>query len=75
MTEVAAGQGQLPHSHRCYQGTPDCAATDQSAVRALRVDELAYLKYSPEHYIRVKNNCIAEALIGIETSAAPKGPG
>lgn len=31
-------------------------------VRALNSDELAYLKYSAEHYVRVKNNYIAGML-------------
>ncbi len=31
-------------------------------VRALNSDELAYLKYSAEHYVRIKDNYIADAL-------------
>jgi len=28
-------------------------------VRALTAEEIAYLKYSAEHYVRVKNNYLA----------------
>ncbi len=33
-------------------------------VRALTSDELAYLKYSAEHYVRVKNNYLATSTAG-----------
>lgn len=35
------------------------------AVRALTVDEIDYLRYSAEHYVRVKNNYMEEAREGL----------
>jgi carbonic anhydrase/acetyltransferase-like protein (isoleucine patch superfamily) len=42
--------GKVLESGFLYVGRPAIK------VRALRTDELAYLKYSAEHYVRVKNN-------------------
>ena len=51
---VAAGSlvspGKLLQSGMLYMGRPAVA------IRALTEKELAYLKYSAEHYLRVKNN-------------------
>jgi carbonic anhydrase/acetyltransferase-like protein (isoleucine patch superfamily) len=51
---VAAGSlvspGKLLQSGMLYMGRPAVA------IRALTEQELAYLKYSAEHYLRVKNN-------------------
>ena len=35
-------------------------------VRALSTEEIAYLRYSAEHYIRVKNNYLAEQQKGLD---------
>lgn len=42
--------GKILESGMLYMGRP------AKAVRALTEDEIAYLRYSAEHYIRVKNN-------------------
>jgi len=42
--------GKVLESGMLYMGRP------ARAVRALTEDEIAYLRYSAEHYIRVKNN-------------------
>jgi carbonic anhydrase/acetyltransferase-like protein (isoleucine patch superfamily) len=42
--------GKVLESGMLYMGRP------AKAVRALTDDEIAYLKYSAEHYMRVKNN-------------------
>lgn len=51
---IAAGSlvspGKSLESGMLYMGRP------AKAVRALTEDEIAYLRYSAEHYIRVKNN-------------------
>ena len=48
--------GKVLESGYLYVGRPAVR------VRALNADELAYLKYSAEHYVRVKNNYIAGML-------------
>jgi carbonic anhydrase/acetyltransferase-like protein (isoleucine patch superfamily) len=45
--------GKVLESGMLYMGRP------AKAVRALTEEELAYLKYSAEHYQRVKNNYLA----------------
>ena len=47
-------QGSVLHSGMLYLGRP------AKAVRALTEAELAYLRYSAEHYIRVKNNYLKQ---------------
>jgi len=47
--------GKVLESGYLYVGRP------AARVRALTVEEMAYLKYSAEHYVRVKNNYTAEA--------------
>ncbi|MDO9012441.1 MAG: gamma carbonic anhydrase family protein [Gallionella sp.] len=42
--------GKVLESGMLYMGRP------AKAVRVLTVDEIAYLRYSAEHYLRVKNN-------------------
>jgi len=42
--------GKVLESGHLYVGRP------AAKVRALTTDEIAYLKYSAEHYVRVKNN-------------------
>ena len=54
--------GKILESGYLYVGRPAVR------VRALSADELAYLKYSAEHYVRVKNNYMAELL---NTNLAP----
>lgn len=53
--------GKILESGYLYVGRPAVQ------VRALNFDELAYLKYSAEHYVRVKNNYLAERLNDIST--------
>jgi carbonic anhydrase/acetyltransferase-like protein (isoleucine patch superfamily) len=43
-------QGKVLESGMLYMGRP------AKAVRALTLEEIAYLRYSAEHYIRVKDN-------------------
>lgn len=47
--------GKVLESGYLYVGRPAVK------VRALGDEELAYLKYSAEHYVRVKNNYLAES--------------
>lgn len=47
--------GKMLESGMLYVGRP------VKAVRALTADEIAYLRYSAEHYVRVKNNYMKEA--------------
>lgn len=42
--------GKVLESGMLYVGRP------AKAVRALTIDEIAYLRYSAEHYVRTKNN-------------------
>ena len=59
---VMVGAGSLvpPGKHlesgHLYVGRP------AAKIRALTADEITFLKYSAEHYIRIKNNYIDEAL-------------
>jgi len=50
--------GKVLESGHLYVGRPAVK------VRALSDEELAYLKYSAEHYVRVKNNYLAEGAGG-----------
>lgn len=50
--------GKVLESGHLYVGRPAVK------VRALSDEELAYLKYSAEHYVRVKNNYLAESAGG-----------
>ncbi len=50
--------GKVLESGHLYVGRP------AAKVRALSDEELAYLKYSAEHYVRVKNNYLAESAGG-----------
>jgi carbonic anhydrase/acetyltransferase-like protein (isoleucine patch superfamily) len=45
--------GKVLESGYLYVGRP------VAKVRALTAEEIAYLKYSAEHYVRVKNNYLA----------------
>lgn len=45
--------GKVLESGKLYMGRP------AKAVRDLTAEELAYLRYSAEHYMRVKNNYLA----------------
>jgi carbonic anhydrase/acetyltransferase-like protein (isoleucine patch superfamily) len=45
--------GKVLESGHLYVGRP------AAKVRALTAEEIAYLKYSAEHYVRVKNNYLA----------------
>lgn len=45
--------GKVLESGHLYVGRP------AQKVRALTAEEIAYLKYSAEHYVRVKNNYLA----------------
>jgi len=45
--------GKVLESGHLYVGRP------VAKVRALTAEEIAYLKYSAEHYVRVKNNYLA----------------
>lgn len=47
--------GKVLESGMLYVGRP------VQAVRPLTPDEIAYLRYSAEHYVRVKNNYMEEA--------------
>lgn len=47
-------QGKVLERGMLYMGRP------AKAVRALTAEEIAYLRYSAEHYIRVKNNYLGE---------------
>jgi carbonic anhydrase/acetyltransferase-like protein (isoleucine patch superfamily) len=47
--------GKVLESGMLYVGRP------VQAVRALTRDEIAYLRYSAEHYVRVKNNYLQDA--------------
>lgn len=47
--------GKVLESGMLYVGRP------VKAVRALTPEEVAYLRYSAEHYVRVKNNYMEEA--------------
>ncbi|MCX7192856.1 MAG: gamma carbonic anhydrase family protein, partial [Proteobacteria bacterium] len=42
--------GKVLESGMLYMGRP------AKVVRALTIDEIAYLRYSAEHYVRTKNN-------------------
>jgi carbonic anhydrase/acetyltransferase-like protein (isoleucine patch superfamily) len=59
--------GKVLESGYLYVGRPAIR------VRALDPEELAYLKYSAEHYVRVKNNYQSEAVHGLDagTGASP----
>ena len=46
-------QGKVLESGMLYMGRP------AKAVRALTVEEIAYLRYSAEHYMRVKDNYLS----------------
>lgn len=46
--------GKVLESGMLYMGRP------AKAVRALTMDEIAHLRYSAEHYMRVKDNYLAE---------------
>ncbi|OWW22209.1 gamma carbonic anhydrase family protein [Noviherbaspirillum denitrificans] len=46
--------GKILESGMLYVGSP------VKAVRPLTADEIAYLRYSAEHYVRVKNNYMEE---------------
>ena len=48
-------QGKVLESGMLYMGRP------AKAVRALTVEEIAYLRYSAEHYMRVKDNYLRNA--------------
>ncbi|NRR31796.1 gamma carbonic anhydrase family protein [Oxalobacteraceae bacterium] len=54
--------GKVLKSGHLYVGRPAVA------VRALTSEEIAYLKYSAEHYVRVKNNYLATAEQGSKAS-------
>jgi carbonic anhydrase/acetyltransferase-like protein (isoleucine patch superfamily) len=47
-------QGSVLQSGMLYLGRP------AKAIRALSEAEIAYLRYSAEHYIRVKNNYLKQ---------------
>ena len=47
--------GKVLESGMLYVGRP------VKAIRALTSDEIAYLRYSAEHYVRIKNNYMKEA--------------
>ncbi len=49
-------QGKVLESGMLYMGRP------AKAVRALTAEEMAYLRYSAEHYMRVKDNYLITAL-------------
>ncbi len=51
-------RGKLLESGFLYVGRP------VEKVRPLTASELAYLRYSAEHYVRVKNNYLADARAG-----------
>jgi len=46
--------GKLLESGMLYMGRP------AKAVRALSAEEIAYLRYSAEHYMRVKDNYLQD---------------
>lgn len=48
-------QGKVLESGKLYMGRP------ARAVRALTGEEIAYLRYSAEHYIRLKDNYLNES--------------
>ncbi|KQQ33352.1 anhydrase [Duganella sp. Leaf126] len=50
--------GKVLESGHLYIGRP------AAKVRALSAEEIAYLRYSAEHYVRVKNNYLAEPVTG-----------
>jgi len=53
---VMIGAGSLVSPGKLLQGGMLYMGRPAKAVRALTVEEIAYLRYSAEHYIRVKNN-------------------
>jgi len=53
---VMIGAGSLVSPGKLLQGGMLYMGRPAKAVRALTVEEIAYLRYSAEHYMRVKNN-------------------
>jgi carbonic anhydrase/acetyltransferase-like protein (isoleucine patch superfamily) len=53
---VMIGAGSLVSPGKTLEGGMLYMGRPAKAVRALTEEELAYLKYSAEHYMRVKNN-------------------
>ena len=53
---VMIGAGSLISPGKTLEGGMLYMGRPAKAVRALTVEEIAYLKYSAEHYMRVKNN-------------------
>jgi len=53
---VMVGAGSLVSPGKLLQGGMLYMGHPAKAVRALTEEEIAYLRYSAEHYIRVKNN-------------------
>lgn len=60
--QVMVGAGSLVAPGKVLQSGYLYVGRPAIKVRALTADELAYLKYSAEHYVRVKNNYLAVAL-------------
>ncbi len=54
--QVMIGAGSLISPGKTLEGGMLYMGRPAKAVRALTEEELAYLKYSAEHYMRVKNN-------------------
>ena len=56
--------GKVLESGHLYVGRP------AKKVRALSDEEIAYLKYSAEHYVRVKNNHISSETKATQSQAS-----
>lgn len=54
--QVMLGAGSLVSPGKVLQSGMLYVGRPAVAIRALTQDELAYLRYSAEHYVRVKNN-------------------
>lgn len=57
--QVMVGAGSLVSPGKVLQSGYLYVGRPARRVRALSAEEIAYLKYSAEHYVRVKNNYLA----------------
>jgi carbonic anhydrase/acetyltransferase-like protein (isoleucine patch superfamily) len=58
---VLIGAGSLVPPEKVLESGMLYMGRPVNAVRPLTVEEIAYLRYSAEHYVRVKNNYMEEA--------------
>lgn len=62
--EVILGAGSLVPPGKVLEGGHLYVGRPALAVRPLRADERAYLRYSAEHYVRLKDDYLAQAAGG-----------